>query len=620
MPGSYPERVRSVTRVDAGVAAFFVLAAVAEAVALRRSTPGLLAFDAVGALGLVCLAVRRSHPLVPICVIAAGGVVGTTVTTLVWPDASDSGGVWILAMLLASYSLGAHGGGRVVLLGVLLPLMVVTSSDMTTRSGWDRVSGMVFVTLFVGLLPTVVGRLVRIRRERLAALRHQHQRIVQAQRAQQQSAVLAERLRATERLQPILVDGLAEIAAAAEAGADPGDVEASARALLGRTREEVVALTAPVESPPIDEPLAVDHVRALRGAAQPWSVLAAGAVVVGLSAETASTLPLSAPDWVVLPAAVAVGIPFAMTWWRPIAAVTLTWVATAAYARSVAPIDGSLSEAALSLSLAFAVAALSSRRTAVAGLVVCWLGQLLGVGTRDVLGEGLMLLVCWLGGVAVNEVSRLVEQARVNNDLLARQEAPAATRAVLDERLRMAREIHDAIGHSLTVVALQAGAARRLADRDPAGVREVMRTVAAVAADGTAALAGGGSTEVAALVERLRATGLRIDADLADGVLLEPAQRLVAYRVVQEGLTNALRHAPGARVSVVVRRADGGVEVAVANSAPVAPGAGPGTTRGLAGLRERVVGCAGEVTWSPRGDGGFELRALLPAVQPVVTS
>ncbi|HEY3528842.1 MAG TPA: histidine kinase [Nocardioides sp.] len=606
--------------MDAAVAACFVLAAVAEAVVVQRGTPGLLVFDAVGAVGLVSLAVRRTHPLVSICVIAVGGVVGTTVTALAWPDAPDSGGVWILAMLLASYSLGAHGSGRPVLLGVLLPLVVVSSADLTTRSGWDRISGMVFVTLFIGALPTAVGRLVRVRRERLAALRDQHRRIVQAQRAQQQSAVLAERLRASERLQPTLVDGLAEIAAAAESGADPGDVEASARALLGRTREEVVALTAPVATPPIEDPLAVDHVQALRAAAQPWTVLAAGAVVVGLSAESASTLPLTAPDWVVLPAALAVGIPFAMTWWRPIVAVTLTWVATAAYARSVAPIDGSLSETALSLTLAFAVAALSPRRTAVVGLLVCWLGQLVGVGTGDLLGEGLMLLVCWLGGVAVNEVSRLVEQARANNELLARQEATAATRAVLDERLRLAREIHDAIGHSLTVVALQAGAARRLADRDPAGAREVMRTVAAAAADGAEALAADGSTDLASLVERVAATGLLLDADLADDVLLEPAYRLVAYRVVQEGLTNALRHAPGSRVSVVVRRGDAGVEVAVANSATEAPGAGPGTSRGLAGLRERVAACSGEVAWGPRADGGFELRALLPAVRPVVTS
>jgi signal transduction histidine kinase len=602
-----------VTRTDATVAACFVLAAAAEAVALQRSTPGLLSFDVLGALGLLSLAVRRSHPVVAACVIAAGGVVGTTTTAVVWPDAPDSGGVWILAMVLASYSLGAHRSGRAVLLGPLLPLVVVTSADLTTRSGWDRISGMVFVSLFVGLLPTVVGRLVRVRRHRLAALRDQHERIVRAQRASLEAAVLAERLRAAERLQPTLVDGLARIAEAADAGAEPGDVEESARALLGRTREEVVALTAPVETPPVDAPLAVDPLRALRAAAQRWTVLAAGAAVAGLTLETTGTLSPEVSDWVVLPAALAVGAPLALTWWRPIQAVAVSWVATAAYARSVAPIDGTLSETALALSMAFAVGALSPRRTAVAGLLVCWLGQLVGVGTHDLLGEGLMLLISWLGGVAVNEVSRLVEQAHANNELLARQEGAAAIEAVLDERLRIAREIHDAIGHSLTVVALQAGAARRLADRDPAGAREVMRTVVAAATDGAAALAADGSTDVAALVERVRATGHDVDADLADDVQLDAARRLVVYRLVQEGLTNALRHAPGSRVSVRVRRVgDQGVEVAVANSEPDGSGSGPGTGRGLAGLRERVVGAAGEVAWGPRADGGFEVRAVLP--------
>lgn len=605
--------MRGVSRIDLAVAVGFVLAAVGEALVRFHDMLGLLVFNAAGALWLGSLAVRRSRPLVPICVIASAGVGGTMATARLWPDAPDGAGVWIFALMLAAYSLGAHSSGRAVVLGVLLPLVVVVSADLTTRSGWPRISGIVFVTAFVGLLPTAVGRMVRIRGERLRILRDQHEQIVRAQRAQQESAVLAERLRTVERLQPTLVLGLQDLAATSESAGDPGRIEASARDLLTRTREVVVALTAPVEDTPVPEIAEADHLAALRLAAQPWTVIAAGAVAAGLIVES-RVLDLTEPGWVVVPAGLVVGAPLVLAWWRPVAAAALAWIAAAAYSRLLAPLDGSLSETAFAFAATFGVAMLSRRRTAVLGLAVCWLGQLVGVGTDDPLGAGAFLLLCWLGGLAVNEASRLVEQTRANIDLLGRQETASAARAVVEERLRLAREIHDAIGHSLTVVALQAGAARRLGRSDPGRAREVMRTVAAVARGGVASLAlDGAGTDIVNLVERVRATGLTVDADTADETLLDPEQHVVAFRVIQEGLTNVLRHAPGSRATVAVHCRAGEVEIVVANSAPVGEGSGPGSERGLSGIRERVTAGAGEATWRRRDDGGFEVRALLPA-------
>jgi signal transduction histidine kinase len=595
------------------VATGFVLAGVGEAVARYHATPGLLAFDATGALWLGSLAVRRRRPLVPMCVIATACVFGITLTALFWPKAGDGAGVWIIAMMLASYSLGAHSSGRLVVLGVLLPLAVVSVADSTARSGWDRVNGMLFVTALVGLLPTAVGRLVRVRNERLQTLLDQHKRIVAAQRAQQDAAVMAERLRMSERLQPTLLEGLQALAASAESAGDPGKIEESARILLTRTREEVVALTAPIQESPVAEVPPKDHMLALRAAAQPWTVIAAGAVGAGLFVESSQVLDLTAPGWLVLPAGLAVGAPLALVWWRPVTAVVLAWLAAAAYSRVVAPLDGTLSETAFALAAAFAVATLSRRRTAIAGLLVCWLGQVAGVGTDDPLGEALLLLVCWLGGLAVHDVSRLIEQTRANNELLDRQEATSAARAVVEERLRLSRELHDALGHSLTVVALQAGAARRFADTDPGRAREVMRTVATAARSGVAALAmDGTSAHIAGLVERVRAAGMAVDSDLVDEVLLDPEQRVIAFRVIQEGLTNVLRHAPGSRAAVAVRRSAHGVEIVVANSAPTGAGSGQGTGRGLVGIRERVTASAGQAAWQSREDGGFEVRAFLP--------
>ncbi len=391
-------------RPDAVVALAFVVAAAAEAVVRYRDVPGLLALDATGSLWLAVLAVRRRRPVLVIGVVTAGAVVGTTITAWLWPDVTDGAGVWIFAMVLAAYSLGAHARGRVVVLGVLLPLTVALAADLTTMSGWPRLSGIAFVTLFVGLLPTAVGRLVRIRNERLRSLRAQRDRIELAQRLQQESAVLAERLRTTERLQPTLAQGLLGLASQAEVAADPGAVEVAARDLLSRTRQEVVALTAPVEESPLPDVPGTDHLRVLRSEAQPWAVIAAGAVAAGLFVESTQALKVAGPWWFTLLASAAVGAPLALAWWRPVPAAALAWLAAAAYSRLVAPLDGTLSEVALAFATAFAVAALSRRRTAVVGLVLCWIGQLLGVGANDPVGEAEAVLACWLGGLAVNEV------------------------------------------------------------------------------------------------------------------------------------------------------------------------------------------------------------------------
>jgi signal transduction histidine kinase len=327
--------------------------------------------------------------------------------------------------------------------------------------------------------------------------------------------------------------------------------------------------------------------------------------------ESIKTMPLTVPGWVALLAALAVGAPLALVWWRPVVAVALGWAAAATFSRAVAPLDGTLSEAAFALSSAFAVGALSRRRAAAVGLVVCWVGQVL-VGIHDP-GEPAIVLVCWLGGLAVNEATRLVEQGHAYNRLLAAQDAAAAQRGVVDERLRLARELHDQIGHSLTVVALQAGAARRLATSDPDRARSLLLTIAAAARDGLAPLDGTKSAgDLDSLLEITRAAGLIVDGDIHDWASLDPDRREVVHRLVQEALTNILRHAPGATARVSVHSAGDDVLVTIENSAPAHPGSDPGTRRGLAGIRERVTRHAGRVEWGPRPDGGFQVHAVLP--------
>jgi signal transduction histidine kinase len=601
--------------VDA-VAAGFVVAALGEAVVLHHGTPGLLAFAAAGAPLLAVLALRRSRPALPICVIGAFAVLGTTVQSTLWPDASDTGGVWMFALLFAAYSLGRHALGRAVLLGGAVPLLVALAVDLPSMSGWAVVNGVVFVTAFVGVLPTAVGRVVRIRRDRIAALARQRVDLLRQQRAQCEAAILTERLTTTERLQPALLEGLRRLADEADAGAEPARLEESARTLLRRTREEVVALAAPVDIPdPIAAPSA-DYLGSLRAVAQPWSVIGGGAIGAGLALESTGTLELASPAWVAVLASAAVGLPLAWVWRRPLLAVGLGWIAATVFSRMVASLDGTLSSTAFTLAAAFAVAALCSRRVAVAGLAVCWCGQLIGVGTDDPFGEAAIILVCWLGGIAVNEVSRLVEQGRENNRRLIGHEAVARQHAIIDERLRLARELHDQIGHSLTVVALQAGAARRLAGTDPARVASVLATIATAAREGLGAIEGDVAGDLHALVRRTRAAGLdlRVDAS-ADEVIarLDAAPRQLVVRIVQEALTNVLRHAAGATASVSMDGDDGGVSVVITNGPPRARTDAVGSRRGLTGLAQQAAIHGGDVRWRSRPDGGFEVRAELPA-------
>jgi signal transduction histidine kinase len=608
--------VQGVRGADIAVAVAFVVAAATEAVVRHHGAPGPLVLDVSGALWLGSLAFRRRRPLVPMALVCGAAVVGPLLAQQLWPDVPDTAGVWLFAIMLASYSLGAHGRGPAVVLGVVLPAAVALAADLTTRSGWPLVSGVVFITVFTGLAPMAVGRLVRTRHDRLVTLRDQQETIVHGLRAHQESVVLAERLQTAERLHPTLLQGMRDLAEQAEGGASPADVEAAGRLLLERTRHEVVALTAPVDQPAVSDVPSVDHVRALRATAQPWAAVAGCAVAAGLSVEATRVLTPSLPLWLTVTLSVLVGVPVAFMWWRPLVATAAAFGVAAVFSRLVAPLDGSLSETGVALALAFGVGALSRRRWAAVGLALCWVGQLVGVGTDDPLGEATILLMCWLAGLAVNEASRLVEQSRANNELITGEQVAALTRVLVEERLRFSRELHDAVGSSLTVIVLQAGGARRLAGTAPERAREAMRHVAAAAREAVAALEPGASGEVvpdiAGLVERVRATGLVVAADLSGVERLDPAARALVHRVVQEALTNVLRHARGSRAAVTVRAGDESVEVSVVNTAPTETARQPGSGRGLAGIRERVTDGAGAVSAGPRPDGGFEVRAVLP--------
>jgi signal transduction histidine kinase len=249
----------------------------------------------------------------------------------------------------------------------------------------------------------------------------------------------------------------------------------------------------------------------------------------------------------------------------------------------------------------------------------------------DIFFPGTFGAMFFLGGRAVRSRSRLTAELHEAALRATEEREAAAARAMAEERRRIAREMHDVVAHSVSMMVIQAGGARRILERDPpraeaAGAliektgREAlreMRTLLGVlhADDEHADYAPQPSLrDIEALVERARAAGLPVELtvegrrrDLPAGI------DLAAYRVVQEALTNVVKHGGGAETEVRVRYQADAVEVTVADR-----GGGTMTARlegsghGLAGMRERVRVYGGELHAGRVRGGGFEVRALLP--------
>jgi signal transduction histidine kinase len=200
-----------------------------------------------------------------------------------------------------------------------------------------------------------------------------------------------------------------------------------------------------------------------------------------------------------------------------------------------------------------------------------------------------------------------------------------------DERRAIARELHDVVAHSVSVMVIQAGAARTLLGRDPERSAEALR---AVESNGREALGElrrmlglltGGDTEPALapqpgleqldrLIERVGQAGLAVDLHVEGTPRpLSPGLDLAAYRIIQEALTNALKHASGAKIQIRVAYSPEDelrLEVVDSGGAPLDGANGAG--RGLLGMRERVAMYGGDLEAGPRPEGGFAVRARLP--------
>lgn len=358
--------------------------------------------------------------------------------------------------------------------------------------------------------------------------------------------------------------------------------------------------------------------------------LAAAFLAVGLYEVLVRPLAedvVGGPAWLDVLAVVAGTVPLAWRRRAPLAAALVVSAALAGRALVAEPLEVYPMTLAL-LVTAYSVASYAPLRDALlaagfAALAVA-VAVVQGSGTAatpDPLPSAVLYGTVWL-------VGRVVGVRHQRAESLHRERETLAAEAVAEERARIAREMHDVVSHSLAAIVMQSGGAANVLDSDPARARQSLATIEATARRGLEemrrmlGLLGETEAELAPqpglarlddLISTARSAGLDVECRVAgDGPPLPAAVDVSAYRIVQESLTNVMKHAHAGRVEIEVRREPDHLAVDVLDDGRPEPGE-PGAGRGLAGMRGRAEVLGGTLDAGPRADGpGFRVAARLP--------
>jgi signal transduction histidine kinase len=359
-------------------------------------------------------------------------------------------------------------------------------------------------------------------------------------------------------------------------------------------------------------------------------VLVGVAVAVALVTVTALGFRDQGVDPIAYPCCVVAGLAFVLWRRHPLGCFALVAIAITVYGATGQP--GGPIYATMFVA-AFNLAAQRGTRTWLPWTAAATVGLVASRWASDgfeahLLPVALLLLITpKLAGDAVRARRLRMEtlEARVS---LAEQET---MRRVAEERLRIAREVHDVVGHGLATITLRAGVADRVADRDPDEVREALRAIRQVSRESLAELGAllGVLREgedapaertpapdldaLPRLVDGLREAGLEVDLQVdGNGAAVPEVVAAAGYRIVQEALTNVARHAgPNVRAHVRLSRRNGVVEVEVRDDGRDAPATvRPGG--GLTGMRERAAALGGAFEAGRAAEGGFRVWASLP--------
>ncbi|MDW5597239.1 ATP-binding protein [Conexibacter stalactiti] len=635
---------RRAPRLDALLATALLLDATAEAL-LAPADPGeTLVLLLAGALMAAGFAVRSRAPLVTIAAVFAG----FALVLAHEPVASDFVGPLaapIAALFLAQLRLSGRAAalGAAIAAALLLAGVLLDPAATLPRS--------LFGGLFVYVAaPVVASWLARRHGETAARLRAATTQLEAGRAAHAAAAAEAERLRVLGELDQRLAGQLHELAAAAEqldsATLEEPQlqrlVERGSAALEGvrkaigvvRGGEPAVGAepTSDVRTDGAGWPLRRPRGRLGRGElAVPLAVLAAGTADALLHGD------LRASRVVALAVAVVVALLLTVRRRQP-EAVAAAVVVLAAAQWEVFAAYGSVAVLAALPIAAFSLGAGSGGPRAWGGLALLVAGALAAgltgapAGPFDVVVLAVLAAAGWGAGHELRlRASAVAQQREVGRQAVATR-ALQAQRAALEIRVGIARDVHDTLAGELSAVVLQAHVARlRLHDGQPAddGVVTAVAGAAASARDELDRLLAAspdalpGLDQVELLAGRAQAAGLPVRVTVSGARRpLAPEAEAAAYRLVQESLTNALRHAGGAPTEVSLDYGAEALRVVVtdagasAGSRPVALDHGGGF--GLAGMRERIEATGGTVVAGPRAEGaGWQVEARLPLPPPL---
>jgi signal transduction histidine kinase len=530
-----------------------VMAAGALEVALGGGTLGAAVLGAVAA---ATLAWRRRLPALPLLGLAVLAALDDPLGAS-WLDEQN---VPMAILILAAYGLGAHAGRRAAVAALLVALAGFAAQDLA--AGADAAGP--WLALVV-VMPWLAGRAVGAQRTRAARLAA----VARSLAAEPDSTAALEVARERERL-------------AAESHVTIGHAVTTMVVQAGGARAT----------------LAADPARAHDGIA---AIETTGRTAVDELRRTLRLLRTSAPA----PPEPSTPVPAAAPgrWRRRLRGL-------AGGPRPSPPgLRVVLTAAAVAATLAAPVAAVAGGGDGYdAGVIVA------------------LLAVPWTAAVLAARARRQGRELAARTAELRRRQHARARLAVAGERARVARELHDAVAHAVSVMVLQAGGARSMLLSDPvraAAALEAVESVGRAAMADLSRLAGDAAADrdtlptlarLDALLDAVRAAGLAVDVRTEGRpVPLTPAVDATAFRLVQEGLTNAVKHAGTAPTAVTLRYGSDALGVEIVDQGDAGDAAGDaGGGHGLVGMRERAAAHGGRLEAGPEPGGGFAVRVRLP--------
>ncbi len=387
------------------------------------------------------------------------------------------------------------------------------------------------------------------------------------------------------------------------------------------------AVPAPRRRPPLLDPVPISVALALVFTAGGLvELLLRGAVPAGYHQDGALLIVLT----------VGSGLSLAALWWSPLASLVAT--VTLVFAQAALGYEYTIAAIGAVLVASFATVAFDRWSRAVIGGLVVGAGFVLtvlalpAVSWQEIVTTWAGFSIIWLVAIVIRIYRGGIERAERRAALFSADREARAREAVAEERARLARELHDSVGHALNVVVLHAGAAQRIIEKKPELAREALESIETAgrqalgdiermlgilrAPDEAARVdVTPGMGQLETLCENVREAGLPVELTVTGVVRTLPSSLdLTAYRIVQESLTNTLKHAGKTRASVRVTYEESALAIEVLDEgkgvSPEVAAAGGG--RGLLGMRERVATFRGELEAGPRAEGGFGVRARLP--------